>query len=65
MLHDSLDEKITVDEFLAIDFGTDCKSELVDGAIYLKTGGAPAKSPVTSNILAYTGTKLRGAGYCA
>ena len=62
MRHDPLYKKITVDEFLAIDFGTDRKFELVDGAIYLKSGGTPAKSRVASNILGYLGAKLRGTG---
>lgn len=62
MRHDPLYKKITVDEFLAIDFGTDRKFELVDGAIYLKTRGGPAKSRVASNILAYIGAKLCGTG---
>jgi Uma2 family endonuclease len=62
MRHDPLYKEITVDEFLAIDFGTDRKFELVDGAIYLKTGGTPAKSRVATNILGYLGTKLRGTG---
>ncbi len=62
MRHDPLYRKITVDEFLAIDFGTDRKFELVDGVIRMMTGGTPAHSRVASNILIYLGTKLRGTG---
>ncbi len=62
MRHDPLYKKITVDEFLAIDFGTDRKFELVDGVIRMMTGGTPAHSRVASNILIYLGTKLRGTG---
>lgn len=62
MRHDPLYRKITVDEFLAIDFGSDRKFELVDGAIRMMTGGTPAHSRVSSNILAYLHGRLRGTG---
>lgn len=62
MRHDPLYEKITVDEFLAIDFGTDRKFELVDGVIRMMTGGTPAHSRVASNLLAFLHAKLRGTG---
>ncbi|MES3082880.1 Uma2 family endonuclease [Sphingomonas faeni] len=62
MRHDPLYKKITVDEFLAIDFGTDRKFELVDGAIRMMTGGTPAHSRVATNILVFLAGKLRGTG---
>lgn len=62
MRHDPLYQPITVDQFLAIDFGTDRKYELVDGVIRMMTGGTPAHSRVSSNILIYLGAKLRGSG---
>lgn len=62
MRHDPLYRKITVDEFLGIDFGTDRKFELVDGVIQMMTGGTPAHSRVASNILAYLHARLRGSG---
>ena len=62
MRHDPLYRKITVDEFLAIDFGSDRKFELVDGVIQMMTGGTPAHSRVASNILIYLGARLRGTG---
>ena len=34
--------KITADEFLEMDFGTDKKFELHDGVIYMMTGGTEA-----------------------
>ena len=55
-------KKITVDEFLAIDFGSDRKFELVDGMIRMMTGATPAHARVASNILAFLHTKLRGTG---
>ncbi len=62
MRNNPLYRKITVDEFLEIDFGTDRKFELVDGVIRMMTGGTPAHSRVASNILIYLGAKLRGSG---
>ena len=62
MRHDPLYKKITVDEFLAIDFGTDRKFELVDGVIRMMTGGTPAHSRVATNILVFLAGELRGTG---
>lgn len=62
MRNDPLYRKITVEEFLDIDFGPDRKFELVDGAIRMMTGGTPAHSRVASNILINLGQKLRGTG---
>ena len=54
--------KITADEFLAIDFGTDKKFELEDGVIVMMTGGTVAHSWVQANILTWLRQKLRGTG---
>lgn len=62
MRHDPAYKPITVAEFLEIDFGTDKKFELVDGVIRMMTGGTPAHSRVSSNILIWLGAKLKGTG---
>lgn len=62
MRKDALYKPITVEEFLAIDFPSDRKYELVDGVIRSMTGGTPAHSRVSSNILTFLRTKLRGTG---
>lgn len=51
---------MTVDQFLAIDFGTDRKFELVDGVIQMMTGGTVGHSRVAGNIFAYLRQALRG-----
>lgn len=43
-------QKITVDEFLAMDFGTDRKFELSDGVIQMMTGGTLRHGHVAGNI---------------
>ncbi|MDB5694961.1 MAG: hypothetical protein JWN21_504, partial [Sphingomonas bacterium] len=45
--------KITADEFLAMDFGTDKRFELADGVIVMMTGGTVAHSWVKGNIYAW------------
>ena len=50
MRHDPLYQPITVDQFLAIDFGTDRKFELVDGVIQMMTGGTSAHARVATNV---------------
>lgn len=62
MRHDPFYEPITAEQFLAIDFGSDRKFELVDGVIQMMTGGTPAHSRVATNILSYLGPRLRGTG---
>lgn len=62
MRDDPLYQPITVEQFLDIDFGTDRKFELVDGMIRMMTGGTPAHSRVSTNILVYLGQRLRGTG---
>lgn len=53
---------ITVDEFLAIDFGMDRKFELVDGVIQMMTGGSAFHANVAGNIYFALREKLRGTG---
>ena len=55
-------QPITVDQFLAIDFPSDRKYELVDGVIRMMTGGSPAHARVGGNIFAFLHGKLRGSG---
>lgn len=54
--------KITADEFLAMDFGTDKKFELEDGVIVMMTGGTEAHAWVQLNIGAWLRQRLRGTG---
>ena len=62
MRHDPQYEAITVRQFLSIDFGTDRKYELIDGAIKMMTEGTRAHARVATNILVYLGPRLRGSG---
>ena len=62
MRHQPFYDRMTVDQFLAIDFGSDRKFELIDGLVYMMTGGTPAHSRIASNILIWLGAKLRGTG---
>lgn len=55
--------KITADEFLDMDFGTDRKFELSDGVIVMMTGGTEAHAWVQGNIHAWLRTRLKG-GSC-
>jgi Uma2 family endonuclease len=52
--------KITADEFLAMDFGTDKRFELADGVIVMMTGGTIGHAWVKGNIFAWLRTTLRG-----
>ncbi len=52
--------KITADEFLAMDFGTDKKFELEDGVIVMMTGGTEAHAWVQGNIFSWLRQRLRG-----
>ncbi len=56
--------KLTVDEFLAMDFG-DRKVELVDGVIYAMTGGKRSHARVQRNLVAFLRQALRGSGCSA
>jgi Uma2 family endonuclease len=57
----TLRTRITVDEFLKMDFG-DKKVELVDGVIVAMTGGSRAHLRVQRNLLRFLGPLLRGSG---
>lgn len=59
MATDPFYTKLTVDEFLSMDFG-DRKVELVDGVIYAMTGGRRAHMRVKGNVEAYLRRVLRG-----
>jgi Uma2 family endonuclease len=52
--------KITAEEFLAIDFGTDRRFELDDGVIVMMSGGSAAHALVQMNISSYLRVALRG-----
>lgn len=54
--------KITADEFLDMDFGTDRRFELDDGVIVMMAGGTEPHAWVQGNIFAWLRSKLRGTG---
>lgn len=54
--------KVSVEEFLAINFEPDGKFELVDGVIHAMTGGSPTHARVQANLMRFLGAKLRGSG---
>ena len=60
MATDPLYRKITVAEFLAVDFGTDRKFELVDGMIQMMTGGTEPHAWIAGNIYSWLRSRLRG-----
>lgn len=60
MASDPLYRKITVDEFLAIDFGNDRKYQLVDGVIHMMTGGTEPHAWIAGNIHSWLKTNLKG-----
>jgi Uma2 family endonuclease len=55
-------QPITAEQFLAMDFGSDRKFELVDGAIRMMTGGTSTHALVAANTLSFLRLKLRGTG---
>jgi len=59
---DPLYRKITADEFLAMDFNSDCRFELDDGVIVMMAGGTKAHSLVQDNIFSWLRAALRGSG---
>jgi len=61
MATDPYYQKITVEEFLAMDFG-DKKVELDDGMIVAMTGGSGAHNRVQANLMRFLGAALRGSG---
>lgn len=56
-------QKITADDFLAMDFGTDKRFELHDGVIVMMAGGTEPHNWVKGNIHLWLRAKLRG-GAC-
>lgn len=52
--------KITADEFLAMDSGTDRRFELEDGVIVMIAGGTEAHAWVQTNVLLWLRQRLRG-----
>ncbi|KQT31910.1 hypothetical protein ASG29_08495 [Sphingomonas sp. Leaf412] len=62
MASDPRYQPITVDEFLAMDFGSDRKFELCDGIIRMMTGGSDKHAHVAGNIYYTLRVKLRGSG---
>lgn len=53
--------RISVEEFLAMDFGG-AKAELEDGLIYMMAGGSEEHARVAGNIMVYLAPRLRGTG---
>lgn len=53
--------RVSVDEFLAMDFG-DAKAELVDGLIYMMAGGDRLHAHIAANLIIALGKRLRGRG---
>ena len=53
--------RISVEEFLAMDFG-DAKAELEDGLIYMMAGGNRAHARIAANLMVALGARLRGSG---
>lgn len=62
MRSDPAYRKITADEFLAMDFGTDRRFELEDGVIVMMTGGSETHAWVQGNVLLSLRRGLRGSG---
>ena len=55
-------QPITAEEFLAMDFRSDRKFELVGGVIQMMTGGSETHAWVQGNITAWLRQALRGSG---
>lgn len=53
--------RISVEEFLAMDFGG-AKAELEDGLIYMMAGGSEIHARIAANLLIALGARLRGSG---
>lgn len=53
--------RVSVEEFLAMDFG-DAKAELEDGLIYMMAGGGEAHARIAANVILALGARLRGTG---
>ena len=53
--------RISVEEFLAMDFG-DAKAELEDGLIYMMAGGSARHALIAGNIFVSLRNRPRGSG---
>ena len=53
---------LTVEEFLAIDFGPELKAELDNGLIRMMAGGSREHARVSANLMRWLGAALRGSG---
>jgi Uma2 family endonuclease len=58
---DPAHRRITVEEFLGMDFG-DTKVELVDGIVYMMAGGKGLHNAISMNVALALGNKLKGSG---
>lgn len=55
---------VTADEFLGMEFDTDCRFELDNGIVRMMGGGTARHAQIQANVLAALHQKLRGSG-CA
>lgn len=53
--------RVSVEEFLAMDFGG-AKAELEDGLIYMMSGGSESHARIAANLIMAVGRRLRGKG---
>ena len=58
---DPAHRRISVEEFLEMDFG-DTKVELVDGIVYMMAGGKGLHNAISMNVALALGNKLKGSG---
>jgi Uma2 family endonuclease len=58
----AIHRRVTAEEFLEIEFGSDRRFQLIDGFIYAMAGGTPAHARVQGNLLAFLRGRLRGSG---
>ena len=53
---------VTADEFLGMEFDTDCRFELDNGVVRMMGGGTARHSRIQTNVLVALAQKLRGSG---
>ncbi len=58
----AIHRRVSAEEFLEIDFGSDRRFQLIDGFIYAMAGGTPAHARVQGNLIAFLHGRLRGSG---
>ena len=61
LAQDSPYRRVTVEEFLEMDFGG-ARAELVDGVIHMMAGGLRRHNQIQMNLSIALGTRLRGSG---